>query len=73
MKLEDWEAAAGVPCPTCGRESFRLFRLRRGRQACYTCYLNDGLLSEKRAERKYLTRLLAQGRVNLAELKAGRY
>lgn len=73
MGIEDdnWDAAAGVMCSSCGQESFRV---KDG--LCFPCYEQRTVEGVEKAEVKRVKRScmrrLNNGTLTLADLRAGR-
>ena len=70
-KVQEWDKAAGVTCPSCGQETFRTVD-----GSCLQCY-NDKVAErekkvEARAERRYYKDGLKKGTISLAQMRKGR-
>jgi len=67
----DWEAAGGLFCSKCGRETVRNFN-----GVCLNCYREDVAIREQkqadRAEKQYYRRKLSEGTISLAQMREGR-
>jgi predicted ATP-dependent serine protease len=72
QEQDEWDQAAGVVCPSCGRETLRLIE-----GACPQCHrfkvAAREIQMEDRAERQHVGRLFRQGKISTQDLRDGRY
>lgn len=71
LTKEDWDETAGVICPDCKQETFRLID-----GVCLQCH-NEKVAKqegeeEERSERRYYSRRLREGTISLSQMKEGR-
>ena len=70
--MDDWEKAAGPPCPLCAQETLRFMN-----GVCPACHrammARREAKLEDNAERRHVKYLLREGLVSLQDLRAGRY
>lgn len=71
MNDEDWSRCAGIICPRCNRESFRMVE-----GVCFSCYSHKIMKKEENMEdhamKDYYRRALREGTVSLVEMREGR-
>ncbi|MBT9160670.1 MAG: hypothetical protein DDT26_01959 [Dehalococcoidia bacterium] len=72
LSKEDWDRAAGIECPKCKTE---VFRITEG--LCLRCWgdleTRRAEKMEDKAERRYYANRLRMGDISLSDLRTGRF